>query len=547
MSVKEIVYVTGHLHPDTDSIASAIAYAFFKRAMGVRAVACRLGKINAESDYLLKRFGFEAPMLLKDARVTLSEIQLDPPGCIHPEMTIFESLQLMQESGKTYCGVVDEDMHLLGLVTKSDIAAVGLGDTSYNNDILIGASVENIRKAIDGQIVYTCDDTHISGRVSIIAMTDLERLADYAIDGRIVIIGGSTEAQKKAIERGAGMLIVVWTESIDDSVIEAAREHHCPIIISGHGATNTARFIYFAPPVSTIMVTKLIKFTDNELAEDVGTKMMRTRYHIYPVVDTEGRLTGYVSRYHIMNAENKKLIMVDHNEFAQSVRAANEARVLEVIDHHRINDFSSTRPVAFRNEIVGSTATIVATIFRENQIPIPENLAGLLLGAVLSDTMDFHSPTTTDRDRSTANILAAMAGLDIEDFAKELFAVTSDTAGKSVGEMISQDIKFYDIHECKLSISQIIVSSASERMHESAVIQPAVEAYAYKKNLDLVIVAFTSIVENGSVIYCAGNRSAWAQEAFPDKEGEEHSLIDGLMSRKQQILPRITKVIEMYS
>lgn len=547
MGVNETVYVTGHMHPDTDSIASAIAYAFFKRTMGVRAVPCRLGQINSESEYLLKRFGFEPPMLLKDARVTLSEIKLDPINPVHPDTTIFEALQLMHQSEKTYCGVVDENGYLVGLVTKSDIAAVGLEDTAYNNDILKGTPVENIRETIEGRVIYNCEDVHMNGGVSIVAMTDMERLDRYTVEGRIVIIGSNAEAQKKVISLGAGMLVVVWADEIEEDVIELAKEKHCPIVISGHGATNTARYIYFAPPVSRIMKTKLIKFNDNELAEDVGTKMMRSRYHIYPVVDKEGRLTGYVSRYHIMNAENKKIIMVDHNEFAQSVRAVNEARVLEVIDHHRINDFSSLQPVAFRNEIVGSTATIVATIFRENQIPIPENLAGLLLGALLSDTMDFHSPTTTDRDRSTANILAAMANLDLEEFAKDLFAVTSNTGGKSVSEMIGQDIKFYDIGGCKLSVSQIIVTSATERARESAGIQPAVETYANKKNLDLVIVVFTSIIENGSVIYYAGRRSGWAQEAFPDKDGEDHTFQEGLMSRKQQILPAISKVIERYT
>ena len=177
-------------------------------------------------------------------------------------------------------------------------------------------------------------------------------------------------------------------------------------------------------------------------------------------VDANEQLVGYISRYHIMDAPKRKLILVDHNEFSQSVNAIEKSEVLEVIDHHRINDFSTSQPVAFRNEIVGSTATIVATIFRENQIPIPTNLAGLLLGAVLSDTMNFHSPTTTDRDISTANILAAIADFDIEQFAEEMFTITSNQDKVSFSDMINQDLKIYDIHSCKLSISQVIVSSA---------------------------------------------------------------------------------------
>ena len=294
-------------------------------------------------------------------------------------------------------------------------------------------------------------------------------------------------------------------------------------------------------------IKKVITFNTNELAEDVGAKMLRSRYHIYPIIDMDRKLHGYAARYHIMTAKNKQIIMVDHNEFSQSVRAIEEARILEVIDHHRINDFSSMQPVSFRNAIVGSTATIVATIFRENQIPIPQNLAGLLLGALLSDTMNFHSPTTTDKDRQTANILAAMADLDIDDFARDMFAVTADTTGKSYAEMLNQDMKIYNIRECNLSISQVIVTSTEQVRKESAQIQPAIETFCRKKRLDLAVLVFSSILDNGSVVFYGGNRSEWAREAFPDRDGEEHSFQDGLLSRKQQILPKITNIINMYS
>ena len=547
MTNKEPVYITGHLHPDTDSIASAIAYSFFKRAMGVRAIPCRLGPVNAESAYLLKRFGFEEPMLLADARVKLSEITLDPLTYIKEGTTIFESLKRMSEDNKTYCGVVDDEMHLVGLVTKSDIAAVGLGDTAYNIDLLKKIKLDDVCATLDGKIIYREDEMHLNGKVSMIAMTARDRVKSYELKDRIIIVGDDTATQKEAIENGAGLMIVVWAESVSEEVLAAAREHHCPIVASGHGAMNTSRYIFFATSVNEIMKREVITFSTNELAEDVGTKMLRSRYHIYPILDADKKLYGYVARYHIMTSKNKQIIMVDHNEFSQSVRAIEEARILEVIDHHRINDFSSTQPVSFRNEIVGSTATIIATIFRENQIPVPQNLAGLLLGALLSDTMNFHSPTTTDKDRQTANILAAMADLDIDEFARDMFAVTADTTGKSYAEMLNQDMKIYNIRDCNLSISQVIVTSTEQIRKESAQIQPAIETFCRKKRLDLAVLVFSSIIDNGSVIFYGGNRSAWANEAFPNKEGETHSFQEGLLSRKQQILPQITNIINMYS
>ena len=546
MTSQDPVYITGHQHPDTDSIASAIAYSFFKRSMGIRAIPCRLGSVNAESAWLLKRFGFEEPMLLTDARVRLSDITLDPPTFIKPDTTIFESLRQMEEQGHTYCGVVDDEMHLLGLVTKGDIAQVGLGDTHHNIDILSKTPLDNFVKTLDGKLIYRDDAMHLNGKVSMIAMAEIAQLDAYQIEDRIVILGSSSVAQRHAIERGAGLLIIVWANSVEPDVIELAKAHHCPIIISGHGAMNTSRYIYFAPAASTIMKTNIVTFTDIELAEDVGKKMLRSRFHIYPVINTERKLVGYVARYHIMNCKNKQIILVDHNEFSQSVRAIEKARVLEVIDHHRINDFSTTQPVAFRNEIVGSSATIVSTIFRENQIPIPQNLAGLLLGALLSDTMNFHSPTTTQKDIQTANILAAMADLDIEEFARDMFAVTANTSGKTYSEMINQDMKIYDIKECKLAISQVIVTSTKALREDDQEIQQAVESFAAKKRLDLSVLVFTSIMENGSIIYAGGNRAAWIPEAFPNRENEEHSFQQDLLSRKKQILPKINDVIDKY-
>jgi manganese-dependent inorganic pyrophosphatase len=264
-------------------------------------------------------------------------------------------------------------------------------------------------------------------------------------------------------------------------------------------------------------------------------------------VDENDRIVGCASRYHIMNSRNKKIILVDHNEFSQSVRAIDKAEVLEVIDHHRINDFSTKRPVAFRNEIIGSTATIVATMFRENQIPIPQNLAGLLLGAILSDTLKFQSPTTTEKDKRTANILAAIADLDIDEFAADMFSVGADIKGKSITELLNQDIKYFEIESCRTMVSQVIVSTfkALEGMQDE--IQSVLDEFTKKKNLDLCLMVFTSILDNGSIVYRSGEKADWALEAFPDKEDETHSLQQGILSRKSQIIPILTGTIQKYA
>ena len=540
------VYVTGHRHPDTDSIAAAIGYAFYKRANGIKAVPCRLGKLSAETKYLLKRFGFEQPMLLEDARFKLGEINLDEPVSIAPDKTLFEAIRVLAKNNRQICSVVDEEGRLLGIVTRSDAADIAMGDTDSTSRLLQDTPIECICTAINGRIIYNDPEGRTNGKVGVIAITS-EDLSRFDVKDRIVISGSDASAQTDLIRQGAGMLIVVRADEVAPEVIEVAKEHHCSVIISGHGTMNTSRYIYFAPRVSQIMTTSPVKFYASELVEDAGRKMLRSRYHAYPVIDDDEKLLGYVSRYHVMNTGSKKIILVDHNEFSQSVKGIEKAEVLEVIDHHRINDFSTNQPVAFRNEIIGSSATIVATIFRENQIPLPKNLAGLILGAILSDTLKFQSPTTTPKDIATAQFLAGIAGLDIDEFARDMFSVSANIQGKTLNELLNQDIKFFNIEGCKTMISQVIVTSADIAREMETQVEELLETFVKKKELDLCLMVFTSILENGSVVFAAGDKAAWAAEAFPNKKGESKTLQIGVLSRKSQILPRVTAVVQKYA
>lgn len=545
MHSNEKIYVTGHLNPDSDSIASAIGYAFFKRCRGIPAVACRLGALNPETKWLLDRFGFDAPLLLKDARKTLREIELDEPSSVNEHATLYEVIQKMDQENRPAFGVVDGHGILKGMITRSDLARIGLGDTAFGIELLKHTSIEAMAKTVSGTIIYDDAKTHINGKVSIIALT-ADRLENYEISDRIVIIGDDSEAQKQLIEKGAGALIVVWTKKIREDVLNSAKLHHCPIIISGHGSMNTSRYLYFSPPVRLIMTTKMIRFEHNEVAEEAGREMQKTRFRCYPVTDEQGHLIGYVSRYHIMNLLNRKIILVDHNEFSQSVRAIEKAQLLEVVDHHRINDFMTRQPVAFRSEIVGSTSTIIASMFRENQIPMPSSLAGLLLGAVLSDTLMLMSPTTTDKDIAEANILAALADLDIDTFGKEMFEVSARHGDEPYSALYGSDLKYFEIRMKRVGITQIMVSDLQAIRKESYEIENSLMEYTANRDTDLFLCVFTSIGEKGSVFYACGNLAGMIKELYPDKEGETHSIQYGILSRKAQILPDVSNLISEY-
>ena len=546
MAQDNRVYIIGHQKPDTDCIAAAIGYSFYQRAKGVDAVPCRLGRVNLESRFLLERFHFDWPLLLETAKVRMDEIDMDMPESIPPETTLLETVRKMDRAGRESFGITDENGVLIGWISKTDIARLALGDTDASREFLQDTPTEYFASSVCGEVLYDDPERKLSGVIGILTRNNEEKLIDCEVEGRIVISGNEKYAMLELIRQGAGMLVLLKEAVVDEEVLALARQHHCPIIRSGCGAMNTSRYLYLAPPVRSIMREKAVRFYTGELADDVRRKMAALRFRSFPVVDEKEHLVGYVSRYHIQNYHNKRLILIDHNEFQRSVSGVGDAPVLEVIDHHRVADFSTPRPVDFRNEIVGSTCTIVATIFRENMIPFTSDLAGLLLGGILSATVNLQAPTTTPRDIETANILAAIADLRLEAFAKEMFSTDTEVRNKMVDEMISHDMIFQNIGGTRMVFGRVNVSDIESYRSDTLDIQVKLESYCESRNLDLCVLAFVSRLENGCILYFAGPKVEWALEAFPNKEGEDHSFQEGIHSRTSQIIPKIQEVIEKY-
>ena len=537
---KDIVYITGHRHPDSDSIISAIAYALFKQRKGIRAIPCRLGELNAETKYLLNRFGFEEPMLFEDARATLDEIEMDEPLTISPTTTIYETLQMMNEQNKQSYGVVNQKGQLLGMVTKSDLATVGLGDTAVGIALLRETPIENICRTINGRMIYDDPKLHFNGKVSIIAMTET-RLANYDVQDRLVVLGNDAKAQKTAITKGAGILIVVWSDSIDDEVLELAKLHHCPIIISGHGTMNTSRYLYFSPSVKLLMKRDVVSFNMDEFVEDVGKKMLKTRYRSYPVVDNDNHLKGYISRFHILDHHNKKVILVDHNEYSQSVKGIEAADLLEVVDHHRIGDVETTTPIRFRNEIIGSTCSIIAKMYQEAHIAPEKTTAAILCCAIISDTMNFNSPTTTPADKEIAKGLAELAEVDLDALAKEMFGAVATIKGRTMSEILYNDFKEYNIDGKRIAIGQINIADEQEIVEVREAFLEYMETINAINKFDLLMMCFTSADGSGSNLLFIGPLAGVVDEAFKEDIMDDLYFVDGVISRKKQIIPALSK------
>lgn len=538
---KNTIYICGHRHPDTDSIVSALAYAHLKRQVGVPAIACRLGAVNDETEYLLHRFKVGQPLLLKDSRAIVSEIEIDEVQTIHMEASAKDAMDIFLKTRKTMAVVDDEDC-LIGLITNTNLGLVSMGDTAQTIELLKRTPLRNIVKAINGECIYEPKELRFNGKTSIIPYSQ-DGLEKYDVQDRLVILGNDPIAEMEAILKGAAILVLVWTDHVDERVIELAREKGCAVLKSGHGSMNTSRYILFAPSVREIMTTDLITFNENEFVTDVGRRMLQTRFRSYPVVDDRGRILGLLARYHILNSRGKRMILVDHNEQSQSVEGIEEAEVVEIIDHHRIGDISTLKPILFRNEVIGSTASIISKLYMENNIEIPKDMAALLLAAIISDTMNLSSPTTTKEDIMISQKLEAISALDRDQFAREIYRATSSFKNKSSLEIINQDIKRFTLSGKAIKVSQVVIYDF-EVMENMAEFEIAMEDYVKEENLDLLVVVVTSIIEHGSLLYAAGPMKKAVEEHFSHVDGMIY--LPDVVSRKNQIIPQLSTALDKY-
>lgn len=520
-----MIYVTGHRNPDTDSICAAIACAYLKNCRQSDCAPARLGPLSKETRSILERFGFDAPVLMKDARITLQEIQLDPCPLISENATAFEALALMSTQGIPYVGVADEHGTFTGFVTKTDIGRIGLWDTASAIDLLRGCRCEDFASALEGKIIYDAGSMCLNGKVSILAATDI---SDYQLKNRIAICGKDPAIQAQAIEKGAGMLIMVWTEKVEEPILQLAKKHGCSLLISGHGAMNTSRYLYFSIPVNQLMSRVLVQFDPEDTVEDALRIMSRYRYRVFPVVK-DGMLAGVISPRLAINAKRRQFILVDHNEFAQSVPNIEKAEVLEVIDHHRVADFASRLPLHFHSEPVGSTCTILASMFFDSQIKVPVNYAGLMLAGIVSDTLNFQSPTTTAKDVEMGQRLSQICQVDSDDLANDIFSVNGPLSEEDLTQLVRQDMKKFTIGRYSVLIAQYIMASPQIN---AAQLQKTIEDFTRTSGADLYVLALTDIVAQGSWFYLAGPLASLLKE--------QEGFHEGVLSRKRQILPMVS-------
>ncbi|MDR3594027.1 putative manganese-dependent inorganic diphosphatase [Clostridium sp.] len=544
--MENVVYVTGHKNPDSDSICAAYGYAEFKnKASNLPAVPVRLGNVNQETQFILDYFGVKAPRLLETVRLKVEDLEIDTMEAIPGNYSLKMAWNIMRDNHIKSLPVVDDNGILIGILSISNLtsAYMDIGD----NDILAKSktSIENILDTLSATSIYINEECKVfKGKIAVTAMQP-ESLKEIVDEGDIAIVGDRPDVQEALIDIKTSLIIITGSHELAGNLLSKAKENGVTIISTPHDSFTASRLLIQSIPVSYVMATKdLISFSKDELADDIKDVMAETRYHSYPVVDEEGKVIGTVSRYHLISNHKKKVIQVDHNERGQSVDGLEEAEVIEIIDHHRVADIQTSNPIFFRNEPLGSSSTIVAKSYFELDMIPSKEAAGLLCGAIISDTLLFKSPTCTEQDRIVCKKLAEIAGISsIEEFAKEMFKAGTSLKGKSVAEIFNQDFKPFTMGDYKVGVAQVNTMDIDGFMPLKDEMLSFMNNEADKKGYDVVMLLLTDILTEGSQVLVAGERVDFVEKTFNVELKDSMAFLPGVLSRKKQVIPPLTNVI----
>lgn len=541
-----IVYIIGHKNPDTDSIASAIAYANLKKETGhPNYIAARCGNVSSETQYVLDRFGVKAPKFVGDVRTQVRDMDMRKIPSVSAEMSLKEAWKMMKDN-KVVTLCITEDKLLKGLITTGDIMESYMGEYNASTISEAHTSYVNIVDTVDGTlIVGDIGDVQTEGKVLIGAGTP-DVMEEFIKPHDIVILGDRYESQLCAIEMQADCLIICAGAKVTQTIQKLADEKGCKIITTPHDTFTVARLIYQSLPVRHFMKSEdLLTFKYDDFIEDVHPIMATTRHRYFPIVDSAGNYKGMVSRRNFLAAGKKRIILVDHNEQSQAVNGMEDAEILEIIDHHRLGTVATSKPVYFRNMPLGSTCTIIYLMYLEAGIDISPQMAGLMLSAIISDTLLFRSPTCTDMDKKAGTVLATIANVDPEELAKSMFTAGSDLGSKTPDEIIHQDFKKFSVGKTNIGIGQISSMDNNELSHIKDATLPELENTAKKDGLDMVFFMMTNILKESSEVIFYGQKAEVILEAgFNVTSRNHHSVtLPGVVSRKKQMLPTIINTL----
>ncbi|MDH8676559.1 putative manganese-dependent inorganic diphosphatase [Fusibacter bizertensis] len=539
--MEDKILIFGHKNPDTDSVTSAIALSYLKNKCGQLTEPCVLGEIAKEAEFVLDYFEVQKPRMIENVKIQLKDLDFDRILPLEPSNSILKAYNHMNSYKIRTLPIVDPDGYLIGIITMKDIAM-----NAINGDYhAIHTTFNNIKQDLNADILnYGHSD--INGHIVITAFHETTIIKQHRIEpDSIVITGDRFDIIEHAILTKVQLIIVTGDLEIPELLIDKAKVSGVNLIRTSYDTYSTSKLINQTNFVSTIMNTsRLMKFRVDEYLENCREIIQTSKHSKFPVVDEQGRYLGIIGRTHFLNPTKKNVILVDHNEYSQSANGLVEAEVLEIIDHHKIGDINTNLPISFRNMPVGSTNTIIFQLFKEENIDIPKEIAGLMLSGIVSDTLFLKSPTTTYFDEHAVSVLKEIAAIDLSKYALEMFKNGTSLEGRTVSEIFFNDFKEFVIEGYKLGVSQVFTLNFEEIIENKEKYLKLIQNIHDDKDHFLTLMLVTDIIKEGSYTLYVSKHDRLMSMAF-EKSVEQGTFIDNIVSRKKQIIPMLINAINM--
>lgn len=530
------VYIFGHQSPDTDAVTSAISLSYLKNKLGMDTEPRVLGHINKETKYVLDKFGVKEPKYLNDVKLQLKDLDYHKGLFVDENKSIDYVYKFLTEKGVTGTPVVTDGNKYKGIITIKDIAK-----KLISNDFdKIDSNYSNILETVNGEEVLKFDD-EIKGNVLVASYDSDTFTSNVNLNSdSILIVGDRQDIIKKAIDDNVKLIVVTGPEKITEENLKLAENNKINVIKTSIDSFHTSKLICLSNKIGTLLVEDTSKiFKENDYYTDFIEATKKLKHNNYPILNNSGVCLGLIRITEIINKNNKKVMLVDHQEKEQSVIGLDEANILEIVDHHKIGNINTTNPINFRNMTVGSTNTIVYFMYKENNVEIPKEIAGIMLSGLLSDTLCLQSPTTTEIDKKVAEDLSLIAGVDYEKYALDMFKAGTSLEGLTKEEVIKSDFKSFPIGDEKMAIGQVFTLDVDRIFDELDTYIEKLEEINNKEGYKFIVIAITDILKNGSYLIFTENAKSILENIYKIDDIKQGYYVDGLVSRKKQILPAI--------
>ena len=535
------LYVIGHKNSDLDSVASAYAYARLLQLQGEeQAIAARNGELKPEVRFVLERYNVEAPEVLEDVYLQVRDVMRRGVISASLDQPLLEAGQLLQEHNRRSMPVVDAENKVLGIIATEDFAKLFFNDLDPQAVNRVPLQRDNLVRALKGRVLV--EGRRKLGNRVIVGAMQAETMVDYVEQGCLVVLGDREDAQMAAIENGAAALVITGDLLVSERTLAAAKKYGVLVISTGHHTFTAVRLINLSISVQHIMNREFAFCHPEDQMSEVQAILARRRS--LPVVNSDGKLVGYLSRTDLINAHPKRIILVDHNEQSQAVDGIEEAELLGIIDHHRIADVHTNKPIMFRADPVGCTGTIIAGLYLEAGIAIPREVAGLLLAGLLYDTLILRSPTCTARDERVAAELAEIAGEDIERYGQEVFAASAANLSElTAKELLTADFKEFAVRDTKFAIGTVETASPLTIEKRSPELLQTMQQLAQERGYSSFLFMIVDIINLRSHVLIYGGEHAVAEILGAPLEQDGHSIVaENLVSRKKQLVPLLSRI-----